>query len=127
MIIVSNNPKVNENFENVKFIAGSYEDVLIEVKRLVIDNHLRLLTHPLSSSLKPNETYYRTIFLNETHFPEIDLESLEYMEEAIEVYNKFIKSKQRPTWIASVLADFASVDYFIAQSTFERIGYNFQK
>ncbi|MGO3609619.1 MAG: GrdX family protein, partial [Enterococcus sp.] len=58
----------------------------------------------------------------ETNSQSIDLESLEYMESAIAVYEKFIKNKQRPNWSLGVLQDFAFVDFYIAQSTLDRIG-----
>ncbi|MDT2820157.1 GrdX family protein [Enterococcus devriesei] len=125
MIIVTNNPMVKEQINQLKavdFVEGSYGEVLSYVKRRVIDERLYLLSHPLSGSIKPNETYYKTIFLTETNSQSIDLESLEYMESAIAVYEKFIKNKQRPNWSLGVLQDFAFVDFYIAQSTLDRIG-----
>lgn len=125
MIIVTNNPMVQEKLKDIRtlhFVEGSYGNVLDEVKKQVIDKHIRLLSHPLSGSIKPNETYYKTIFLAETTSQYIDIESLEYIESAIAVYEKFIKNKQRPDWSLAVLKDFAFVDFYIAQSTLERMG-----
>lgn len=125
MIIVTNNPMVKERCENIgemTFVNGEYGDVLTEVKNQIIDRHVRLLSHPLSGSVKPNETYYKTIFVSDSNFQYIDIESLEYIESAIEVYKKFIRSKQRPNWCVSVLNDFAFVDFYIAQSTLDRMG-----
>ncbi|KRM94707.1 hypothetical protein FC24_GL000276 [Loigolactobacillus rennini DSM 20253] len=104
------------------FIDGAYADVLASVKKAVIDKHWTLLTHPLSGSLKPNETYYRTVFLDNTHLQYIDMQSLEYIEAAIRVYDKFMRDKPRPQWPAKVLADFAFIDFDIAQSTLQRMG-----
>ena len=63
MQIISNNPMVKEQItqQPVIFIDGSYGDVLIEVKRLIVDDHHVLLSHPLSGSIKPNETFYKSI------------------------------------------------------------------
>lgn len=125
MIIVTNNPMVKERINQQKavdFVEGSYGQVLRHVKGRIIKERLCLLSHPLSGSIKPNETYYKTIFLTETHSQSIDLESLAYMESAISVYEKFIKNKQRPNWSLGVLHDFAFVDFSIAQSTLNRIG-----
>lgn len=125
MIIVTNNPMVQEKLKDIRtihFVEGSYGNVLDEVKKQIIDKHIRLLSHPLSGSIKPNETYYKTIFVTETTSQYIDIESLEYIESAIAVYEKFIKNKQRPDWSLAVLKDFAFVDFYIAQSTLERMG-----
>ncbi|HCM85386.1 MAG TPA: hypothetical protein DIT08_04830 [Enterococcus sp.] len=105
----------------LSFIDGSYGEVLVEVKQQIIEKHVVLLSHPLSGSIKPNETYYKTIFVTETTSQYIDTESLEYIESAIAVYEKFIKNKQRPNWSLAVLKDFAFVDFYIAQSTLDRM------
>lgn len=125
MIIITNNPMVNErmgNVANLCFVEGSYKEVLDEVKRQIIERQIQLLSHPLSGSIKPNETYYKTIFVSETNSQYSDIESLEYIESAIVVYEKFIKNKQRPNWSLAVLKDFAFVDFYIAQSTLDRMG-----
>lgn len=125
MIIITNNPMVNERMgdvANLCFVEGSYKEVLDEVKRQITERHIHLLSHPLSGSIKPNETYYKTIFVSETNSQYIDIESLEYIESAILVYEKFIKNKQRPNWSLAVLKDFAFVDFYIAQSTLDRMG-----
>lgn len=113
---------VKEKLGEVSYVEGSYGDVLAEVKRQIIEKHVCLLSHPLSGSIKPNETYYKTIFAAETTSQYIDIESLEYIESAIAVYEKFIKNKQRPNWSLAVLKDFAFVDFYIAQSTLDRMG-----
>jgi len=113
---------VKEKLGEVCYVEGSYGDVLEEVKRQIIEKHVCLLSHPLSGSIKPNETYYKTIFAAETTSQYIDIESLEYIESAIAVYEKFIKNKQRPNWSLAVLKDFAFVDFYIAQSTLDRMG-----
>ncbi|MDT2755165.1 GrdX family protein [Enterococcus pseudoavium] len=125
MKIVTNNPMVQEqmlNIGKIDYIEGSYDQVLDKVKTLIIKEKLSLVSHPLSGSIKSNETYYKTIFISETTSQYIDIESLEYIESAIAVYEKFIKNKQRPNWSLAVLNDFAFVDFSIAQSTLDRMG-----
>ena len=99
MIIITNNPMVKEKINQaclLSFIDGSYGEVLVEVKQQIIEKHVVLLSHPLSGSIKP-------------------------IESAIAVYEKFIKNKQRPNWSLAVLKDFAFVDFYIAQSTLDRM------
>ncbi len=119
MIIITNNPMVKEKMSELAvfcYLEGDYGDVLAKVKQQIIEKHVRLLSHPLSGSIKPNETY------SETTSQYIDIESLEFIESAIAVYEKFIKNKQRPNWSLAVLNDFAFVDFYIAQSTLDRMG-----
>ncbi|MFC4771292.1 GrdX family protein [Enterococcus hermanniensis] len=125
MFVITNNPMVKEKFNpstNIYFINDSYGAVLEATKKSIINEYSSLLSHPLSGSIKPNETYYKTIFMLETNSQSIHIESLEYIESAIAVYEKFIKTKQRPDWSLGVLHDFAFVDFYIAQSTLSRMG-----
>lgn len=124
MIIVTNNPKVLEIKQiNVEYLEGSYYDVLTQVKSLVTDQKYQILSHPLSGSIKPNETYYKSIMIDDNSYEYIDLNSLELIEKAIEVYDKFLKDKVRPNWSPNVLDDFALVDYFLIKSAMESANY----
>ncbi|MGF3065950.1 GrdX family protein [Facklamia sp. P12945] len=126
MKIISNNPKVNETIDQcpIIFIDGDYGDVLYETKKLVINEHYVLLTHPLSGSIKPNETFYKSIIITTTKQSQIDLESLEIIEQAIAVYEKFIKDRATPNWLDSVLEDFATIDLDLMESTLQRIHFS---
>ena len=100
-IIISNNPKVKEFFKNeraeVIYVEGSYEDVLYAVRdRVQLSYHL--LTHPLSGSIKPNETPYKSIAIKKEK--ELDLLSLELISNAIEVYKKLKNSAMDREYIA---------------------------
>ena len=65
-MIVTNNPLVAEcvpadyavNFENI-----TYREILVKVRDLVYAGH-RLYTHPLSGSVKPNETPYKSVVVS---------------------------------------------------------------
>lgn len=123
MKIVTNNPKVKKlQTLSIDFYPISYGEVLACVKEMVIREHVRLLSHPLSGSIKPNETYYKTIIIDDKDYQEIDLESLEYMEFAEETYQKFLRNRLTPNWSDKVLEDFAFVDFYITQSTLQRLG-----
>jgi hypothetical protein len=123
MIIVTNNPKVNAELEgySIDFIVGEYLDVLEKVKKLIIEEKMLLLSHPLSGSIKPNETYYKSVMLERGKLDQVDLESLEYLESAIEVYDKFIKNERRPNWTQEILDDFAMVDFFLIKGATESV------
>ena len=110
-IIITNNQKVREFFEKeraqVLYIEGDYKDVLYMVRDKVQLNY-HLLTHPLSGSIKPNETPYKSIAIKKER--ELDLLSLELISNAIEVYKKLQKDLKTPFWTESILEDFRVID-----------------
>ena len=58
-IIITNNPLVPQMLDEeheVDYSEISYEDVLGKVRDRIHEGHL-LLSHPLSGSVKPNETH----------------------------------------------------------------------
>ena len=61
-ILVTNNDRVYEKYKDQMkvILLDGYEDVLIKVRDLVYDKHV-LLTHPQASSLKTNQTPYRSV------------------------------------------------------------------
>ena len=74
--------------------------------RVQINYHL--LTHPLSGSIKPNETPYKSIAIKKEK--ELDILSLELISNAIEVYKKLQKDLKTPLWTESILQDFMVID-----------------
>ena len=115
--ILTNNPLVAESFSerfHVKFFDDANDrDVLRNVRDLV---HLgyRVLTAPLSGSVKPWETPYRSVMVTSDHGDEVDAFSLDIMERALAVIEK---SKDRPwTYTPSVLYDFQVIDLSLIES-----------
>ncbi len=93
MILITNNPKV-KNDETIRclkeYVDGSYRDVLIAVRDRVHKGH-KLLSHPLSGSVKPNETPYKSVLISK-EAGDMDLDSLQIIEDSIAVCDKFMKS-----------------------------------
>jgi len=57
-MIITNNEWVHNKYRqlyDIIYIEGSYRDVLVKTRDKLHEGH-ELLTHPLSSSIKPNET-----------------------------------------------------------------------
>lgn len=109
MIVVTNNPKVREAFDgsDLKFIEGQYLDILLEVRDR-IHKHYRLLTHPLSGSVKPNETPYKSIAIEPCD--KLDIDSLMMIENAILVHDKLMNDRLMPEWSDRILDDFMVID-----------------
>ena len=89
-MIITNNPKVNEKYHDsktVKFLEGTYLDVLLAARNIVHKGGV-LLIHPLSSSLKPNETPYKSLLVAQNK-EEVDLKSIDLIENSIATAQKF--------------------------------------
>ena len=86
--LVTNNDRVYEKYrEDMEvLLLDSYRDVLLKVRDLVYDRHI-LLTHPQASSLKPNQTPYRSIMV----YPkgeEDNMKDIMLIEKCIETYDQ---------------------------------------
>jgi len=112
LIIFTNNPMSKELFQakyKVVFIEGTMMDILKKVRDNIHVGH-RLLTHPLMSSIKPNETPYRTICISKEKLLKVDLQSLSIIEESIMTTEKFLKDFSIPQWNEKILLDFQLID-----------------
>ncbi|KAB3529187.1 GrdX family protein [Alkaliphilus serpentinus] len=119
-IIETNNPLVAEKYKD-QYMIDFHEDSLVSVLNRVRDKihegH-QLLTHPLSGSVKPNETIYKSILLSYSK-GELDMNSLMIIESSIETALKLIHMKKPPQWSEKILADFREIDYTLIKSGIE--------
>ena len=112
LIIVTNNPMSKEQFGSkykVLYIEGTMMDILKKVRDNIHVGH-KLLTHPLMSSIKPNETPYRTICISKEILSTVDLQSLTIIEECIMTTEKFLNDFKTPQWNEKILLDFQLID-----------------
>ncbi|OYT14794.1 MAG: GrdX protein [Bacteroidetes bacterium 4572_77] len=121
--LITNNPKVyRKNKRKMDMIYSStytYLDVLLITRNKIHDGHI-LLTHPLSGSVKPNETPYKSIIITQDK-GKLDMKSLLIIEESIETALKFIEGKKRPLWTEKILQDFQVIDSSIINNAIESI------
>ena len=113
-IIITNNPLVKEKYvdKEVEFSDVSYQEILQIVKNKIALGH-KILTHPLSGSVKPKETPYKSIMISKEK-SSVDLESIEIIENAIITASKFVE--RRDKWTPRVLEDFKLVDFTLIDS-----------
>lgn len=119
MLIVTNNPKVKDYFSNerVELLSKGYYDVLTTVRDYVHNNYA-LLTHPLSGSVKPNETPYKTIALEK--IDSLDFDSLGLIEKAIETFVKLQKDSKTPIWTERIKEDFMVIDFDLIKNALKK-------
>ena len=91
-LYVTNNPLVLEkaglnNISGSLTFTNGFMDVLTTARDMIHKGH-RLLSHPLSGSVKPGETPYKTIVLSK-EAGSLDTDSLRIIEEAVVTARKF--------------------------------------
>ncbi|MBM7614381.1 GrdX family protein [Alkaliphilus hydrothermalis] len=118
--IITNNKvvldKYNDKF-HLEFIDGTLLEVLKITRDKIHEGH-KLLTHPLSGSVKPNETVYKSVLVSNEK-GKLDMDSLMIIESAIETAEKFINMKRPPQWNEGILEDFMEIDCTLIDSGIE--------
>ena len=121
-ILVTNNDRVYEKYKDITnvILVASYEAVLIKVRDLVYDR-LVLLTHPQASSLKPNQTPYRSVAV----YPKGDEDNTKdimLIEKCIETYRQWQDIAPTPTnYEERVANDFKTIDLSVVDNFMPRI------
>lgn len=113
--IVTNNPlvkeKLGEQYE-VEYWDISYEEVLKKVRDYVYEGH-ELLTHPLSGSVKPNETPYKSVMVAKER-GDVDMQGVRIIESSIQSVAKFQFRSDK--YAPQVYEDFQIVDCTLIES-----------
>ncbi|SHH28776.1 GrdX family protein [Tepidibacter thalassicus] len=123
MKIITNNPLVLKWFKEkftVEYIECDYMGILIKCRDYIHKNY-KLLTHPLSGSVKPNETPYKSILLIENDI--LDLDSLLLIEKAIDTTKKFNNNFKTPNWNENILNDFQIIDFDLLNNAVQNINF----
>lgn len=122
-IIITNNSLVYEKYNhlrNIKFFEKyTYLDVLKFVRDKVHIGY-KLYTHPLSGSIKPNETPYKSIIISKEK-KSIDFKSISIIEESILTCEKFLKNYSTPKWNDKILKDFRTIDLSLIENVILKI------
>ena len=115
MIIITNNPDVKEKYPDIcEYIQGNVSDVFKRV-RDEIHKGARLVSHPISGSLKPGQIPYKSVaILPAKQNNCIDLRSLAYIEDSIEIYR--LTARRRLAYRDSVQFDYKVIDLDLINS-----------
>ncbi len=115
--IITNNREVtslqpvvtNVSYQIELLETAEFIDVLKRVRDAVHKGH-QLLTHPLSGSVKPYETPYKSVAIS-SDCGALDMASLETIENAIAVAKTFKQNNKAERQLTEkVLADFRLID-----------------
>ena len=127
-IVITNNELVydyytkeykHKNLSDVIKLEGNFLDVLIYVRDKVHEGH-ELLTHPLTGSVKPYETPYKSLLISEKK-GNMDFNSLKIIEESIEVTKKFLNDYRPRNLKEKHLNDFKIIDKSLIDSGIESV------
>lgn len=122
-IIITNNILVYEKYKDLYKVEYLEEYTYIDILEYVRDKiHIghKLITHPLSGSIKPNETPYKSIIISKEK-GQLDYDSLKIIEDSIATGIKFINNKPTPHWTERVLNDFREIDLSLIENAINRI------
>lgn len=107
LLLISNNPDLKDQITGIDFHMVETLDIMkvLEIVRDHVHLGYKLITHPLSGSVKPYETPYKSVMV-EKHGT-VDTLSLGIIEDAISMANKF---KRERHFNDKLLADFRLID-----------------
>lgn len=108
VIVVTNNSSVGL-LEQDLFVEGTLLDVLKSSRDLVHQGHL-LISHPLVSSVKPNETPYKSVVLTKRSGGQVDFQSLSIIEASLQTAKRMLNERPLPPYSERVLEDFQFID-----------------
>lgn len=119
-LIVTNNPLVKEKLSSeidVLYMEADYIEILSYVRDRIHMGY-ELKSHPLSGSVKPGETPYKSVIIG-TKQGQLDMQSLEIIESAIVTAKKFVDNTAY--YDEAVKRDFQIVDYTLIRSAVDMI------
>ncbi|HHV41761.1 MAG TPA: GrdX protein [Clostridiaceae bacterium] len=120
-IIITNNALVYEKYHNKYEVIFLENAQLLEVlyeARDKIHQGFVLLTHPMSGSIKPNQTPFKSIIITPGE-ERTDYESLTLIENSIAVTLKLLNYKKTPNWNEKALDDFRTIDLSLIENVIE--------
>lgn len=123
VILVTNNDKVYEKYKNMMqcVFVEKYEEVLVKVRNFVYDRHI-LLTHPQASSLKPNQTPYRSVMVYPKNDKEDNTKDILLIEKCIETFGQWQDIARTPEdYERKVAEDFKTIDLSVIDNIIPRI------
>ena len=123
--IITNNSLCRDKYQEllpVEYLQGKgYMDVLLTV-RDYIQKGWRLETHPMTGSLKPNQTPYKSIMVSDLPLDQEEFYSQEMtIENSILSCRKFPEIKQTPDWSEEIRKDFMIVDLSLIEGAIQKV------
>lgn len=118
--VITDNPLVKKKVELDINYCETLDEVMIAARNLV---HLgyKLITHPLSGSVKPVQSPYKSIILKKNKDDKLDYNSLNIIESAIAKVEQFKNDYTSSDYSKAVLKDYRTIDLYLLRSCLEVI------
>ncbi|MDR1017241.1 MAG: GrdX family protein [Lachnospiraceae bacterium] len=114
--ILTNNPMVLEKYgdeKDVRFFDLDFKGIIEKGSEMISENY-KLLTHPLSGSIKPMATRYKSMLFQKKPLDKPDTWSVKLISSALQSLDKFEDQSYKHT--KQNLEDFSLVDYTLIAS-----------
>ena len=116
LLIITNNDLTKEHFDGKVSLemTDTHRDVLLKVRDHIYEGGWKLITHPMASSIKPNQTPFRSIIL--VRSDEDNTDDILMIEEALESFDKFDTEKKPTEWYRETTdPDFKRIDFYMIE------------
>lgn len=122
MLCITNNKLFYSEYKdtlNVEYYDISLRDIMVTVRDKLHTGY-KLLTHPLSGSIKPGETPYKTIFIEKCDKPDYD--SVMLIENCITICDNFVPiNASKYLNPEKSIKDFEIIDLSLAKSALSSV------
>lgn len=124
MVLLTNNPlvhrKLGDTVTTVFHEEAGYVELLKDARDRIHQGAV-LLTHPLSGSIKPSETPFKSLLLEEGR-KSLDTDSLQIIEDAVRLAERMIAQTGERRWTEKIVSDFQLIDYDLIRHAVEHAG-----
>ncbi len=118
--IISNNPRVRENCENVCYFECSAADILVVARDLVYEGY-ELVSHPMAASIRLIFSPYKSIILGRKT-DRVNYSHAQVIEAGIEKYRLLMSA--RP-FEDKNNTDYQNIEYILLKSALEEAAHQF--
>ena len=134
VLIITNNPKVEAEFTNNRFVKrmdcdfGMDQMEVLRRARDLVHLGAKLVAHPMMGRIKPHETPYKTVILFESDgtlmSSEMDMDSFMVIEDSLSETSKFLEGGMKTKYDDAMLSDLQFMDYVLTKTVMDEIGNN---
>ena len=123
MTIITNNPRVNEHYSdkfNLEFFPDDTQAEILIRARNKIHLGAKLLIHPMPGRIKPHETPYKSVLLEEGA-SETNFYSVVIIEDSIKMTEKYLNNTVYTKYYDELTQDLQYIDKLLLDSGIEEI------
>ena len=123
LLIITNNPRVNIEFcdvEQVQFHENAIQEKILRIARDCSHLGARLVAHPMAGRIKPHETPYKSVLLEERR-GETDVNSVIIIEDSIAATRKLLEHTSMQKYDDELLPDLQLIDLLLLKSGLDEV------